>query len=209
MGKPYLPIEPGRKWVKESIVNIVFLFMGTAFEAAAKRDPDIKKEVDTWENGFTLMMNVLPHGPYMTFEKEDDRLFYRGIKIKDRNNDIKERSAKGHAVKLWGAKLKDVDVIVNFKNIECAFMTLTPQIGTPQAYAERRLLVKGDLVKVMSFSRCLNILLAHLYPKFVYASLMKRPPRMGLKKQFLRMMIMADIALGLPRHILRSSYINL
>ncbi|MEW6078869.1 MAG: hypothetical protein AB1724_13720 [Thermodesulfobacteriota bacterium] len=209
MGGPYLPVEPGRKWFKEITVNAVFLFLGTAMEAAAVRDPDIKKEVDTWENGFTLMMNVLPHGPYMTFEKSDDRLFYRGIKIKDRGNDIRERIAKGGEVKLWGAKLRDVDVIINFKNIECAFMALTPQMGTPQAYAERRLLVKGDLVKVMSFSRCLNVLLAHLYPRFICAILVKRPPGMGLKKQLIRMRIMLDIALGMPRHILKSFYIDL
>ena len=209
MGEPYQPITPGKKWFKEITVNALFLFLGTAMEAAAAKDPDIKNEIDTWENGFTLMMNVLPHGPYMTFEKTDDRLSFRGIKIKDKNNDIRERIAKGGAVKLRGAKLRDVDVIVNFKNIECAFLTLTPQLSTPQAYAERRLLVKGDLVKVMSFSRCLNILLAHLYPKFIYASLVKRPPRMGLKKQLIRLIIMAKIALGLPKHILKSSYIDL
>ncbi len=205
MGKPYLPIPPGRKRFKEMTVKAVFLFMGTAFESAAKRDPDIKKEVDTWDDGFLMMMNVLPYGPYMTFEKTGNKLVYRGARIKDKNNDIKEREAKGEAVDTKGVELRDVNVIVNFKNIECAFLALTPQMGTPQAYAERRLLVKGDLVKVMSFSRCLNILLAHLYPKFVYASLMKRPPRMGLKKQFIRMMIMTDIAFGLPRHLLRST----
>jgi hypothetical protein len=32
---------------------------------------------------------------------------------------------------------------------------------------------------------------------------------MGFKKQLIRLMIMADIALGLPRHILKSSYIEL
>ena len=205
MGKPYLPIAPGRKWFKEATVKSVFLFLGTAFEAAAKRDPDVRKEVDSWDNGFTLSMNILPYGPYMTFEKADGKLFYRGARLKDRNNDLKEREAKGEAVQARNIKLQDIDVIVNFKNIECAFLALTPQMGTPQAYAERRLLVKGDLVKIMSFSRCLNILLAHLYPKFVYASLMKRPPRMGLKKQFIRLMIMVDIALGLPGHILRST----
>lgn len=183
MGSAYPPVAPRKKWFKEATARAVFLFLGTAFEAAAKRDPDIQKEIDTWENGFTLMMNVLPVGPYMTFEKTGDKFYYRGVTIKDKN----------------------VDVIVNFKNIECAFLVLTPQMGTPQAYAERRLLVKGDLVKVMSFSRCLNRLLAHLYPKFIYASLMKRPPKMGLKKQFIRLMIMIDIALGLPRHIVRST----
>ncbi len=205
MANPYLPIKPGRKWIKEVIVKSVFLFMGTALESAARRDPDIKKEIDTWDNGFTMMMNVLPFGPYMTFEKTAGKFCYRGVRIKDRKNDIKEREVKGNGGESGNIKLQDIDLIVNFKNIESAFLALTPQMGTPQAYAERRLLVRGNLARVMSFSRCLNILLAHLYPRFVYASLMKRPPRMGLKKQLIRLMIMTDIALGLPGHILRST----
>ena len=205
MGGPYQPIKPGRKWFKEATVKAVFLFMGTALEAAAERDPDIAKEVAAWENGFILMMNVLPFGPHMAFEKADGRLFYRGAKTKDRGSALKERIAKNGVVPPPDAALQDATVVVNFKSIESAFMVLTPQMGTPRAYAERRLLVKGDLSKVMSFSRCLNILLAHLYPKVVYASLMKRPPRMGLKKQFIRFRIMLDIALNLPGHVRRSS----
>ena len=199
MGGPYQPIKPGRKWFKEATVKAVFLFMGTALEAAAERDPDIAKEVAAWENGFVLMMNVLPSGPHMTFEKADGRLFYRGRALKE------PPIAKNGVVPPPDEALRDATVVVNFKSIESAFMVLTPQMGTPRAYAERRLLVKGDLSKVMSFSRCLNILLAHLYPKVVYASLMKRPPRMGLKKQFIRFRIMLDVALNLPGHVRRSS----
>ena len=209
MDQKFPPIKPGKKPVKVLTTKIVFLFLGSAMEVAAGKDPDIKKEVDAWEDGFTLMMHVLPYGPYMTFEKKDGRLHFRGLKIKDRANDIKERIKKSGNVKYHGAKLKNIDVIVHFKNIESAFMLMTPQMGVPQAYAERRVMVKGDLVKVMSFSRALNILLAHLYPRFICSSLVKRMPPMGLKKQWISLMILAGTLPAFGKHALLSSSIDL
>lgn len=209
MNQSYPPVKPGRKPVKVLTAKIVFLFLGSAMEYAAKKDPDIKKEVDSWEDGFTLMMNVLPYGPYMTFEKKGGRLHFRGLKLKDKNNDIKERIAKNGRVKYHGAKLKNIDVIINFKNIESAFMILTPQMGVPQAYAERRVLVKGDLVKVMSFARVLTILLALLYPRFLCAPLVKRMPPMGFKKQIISLMVLMGSTVGFCKHAVLSSQIDL
>ncbi len=209
MNKIHPPIPPGKKRIKVLTVKAVFLFLGTALEIAAKKDPDIKKEVDSWEEGFTLMMHVLPFGPYMTLEKKGGQLCFRGIKIKDRGLDIKERIARQGAVKYHGAKLKDCDVIIHFKNIESAFMVSTPQMGVPQAYAERRVLVKGDLVKVMSFARALTVLLGHLYPGVIAAGLVKRLPPMGLKKQWIRLAIMAGLSVGLSKHMLFSSSIDI
>ena len=209
MDQSYPPVKPGRKPVKVLTARIVFLFLGSAFEYAAKKDPDIKREVDSWEEGFTLMMNVLPYGPYMTLEKKGGQLHFRGLKLKDSNLDIKERIAKDGRVKYHGAKLKDIDVIINFKNIECAFMILTPQMGVPQAYAERRVLVKGDLVKVMSFARALNVLLALLYPRFLCAPLVKRMPPMGFKKQIISLMVLAGSTVGFCKHALLSSSVDI
>ncbi len=173
MEKTYQPIEPRRKFLKPFIIRLMLPIVGRALQTAAKRDPDIKNEVDSWEEGFSLMMNVMPLGPYITIEKSGGRLKYRG------------------------KKLRTCDVTVNFKNVECAFMVLTPQLGIHKAYAERRVLVSGDLTKVMSFARALNVLLAHLYPRFVSKRLLKRVPPMGLKKQFIRLLIMLGMPLGI------------
>jgi hypothetical protein len=165
MGKPYRPIKPGKKWFKALVAKIVFMVLGRAFQSGARHDPDIKKEVGAWPENFTLIMNVLPFGPRMSMKKINGRLKYKGTKY------------------------DDGDLVINFKNLECAFLVLTPQMGAAQAFAERRMTVKGDLIHAMEFTRCLNILLIHLYPKFIHKRLLKRVPPMSLKKMMVKLMI--------------------
>jgi len=165
MRKKYRPITPGKKWFKALIAKIVFIVLGRAFQSGAKHDPDIKKEVSAWPEGFILIMNVLPFGPRMAMEKTNGRLKYRGTKH------------------------DDGDLVVNFKNLECAFLVLTPQIGSAQAFAERRMTVKGDIAYAMAFTRCLNTLLTLLYPKFICKRLLKRVPPMSLKKLMVKVVV--------------------
>lgn len=152
MGKQYTPIPPGRKWFKEMVSAIVFFVMGRAFQSAAKMDANIRREVAEWEEGFRLCMRILPDGPSMGLEKSDGRLRYRG---------------KGDA---------DADLVVQLKNVESAFLVLTPQMGSDEAFAEHRLSLIGEVSRAMSFVRCLNLLIAYLYPKFLSRRLMKRLP---------------------------------
>ncbi len=165
MGKKYGPIKSGVKWFKILVAKIVFFVLGRAFQSATKHDPDIKKEISVWREGFVLIMRVLPNGPRMVLEKLNGRLKYRG------------------------AKYDDGDLVISFKNIECAFLVLTPQVGAAQAFAERRMTVKGDLGNAMIFTRCLTILLGHLYPQFICRRLVKRVAPMPLKKQMIKLVI--------------------
>lgn len=173
MPDKYQPIPPKRTFFKPLVLKIMLPIVGRALQSAAKRDPDIKMEVNAWEEGFSLMMNVMPLGPYITLKKRGGKLKYRGT------------------------ALQTCDVSINFKNVESAFMVLTPQLGIPQAYAERRILASGDLGKVMSFARVMNTLLAHLYPKIISQRLLKRVPPMGLKKMLIRAQIMMGMPFGL------------
>ncbi len=165
MGKQYRSIKPGIKWFKTLVAKVVFMVLGRAFQSATRHDPDIKREISVWPDGFILIMRVLPNGPRMVLEKVKGKLKYRG------------------------GKYEDGDLIVSFKNIECAFLVLTPQVGAAQAFAERRMIINGDLGNAMIFTRCLTILLAHLYPKFICRRLVKRVPPMPLKKQFIKVII--------------------
>ncbi len=171
MAKQYAPVQPGKKWFKTAVCKIVLVVLGRAFQSGARHDPDIRREVAAFPEGFILVMNVLPFGPRMALEKHNGKLKYRG-----------SRYAQG-------------DLVINFKNLECAFMVLTPQIGATQAFAERRLTVIGDLGYAMVFTRCLNMLLAHLYPRFICKRLVKRVPPMPLKKQWIKLKINL---LGIP-----------
>jgi len=158
--KSYEPVNAGRKWFKELVSKIVFLVLGRAFQSAAKFDPLIRREVAEWREGFVLVMRVLPSGPVMVMEKSGGLIRHKGSKLPD-----------------------SADVTINFKNIECAFLVLTPQMGAAQAFAENRLSVAGDLMYAMAFTRCLNVLLTYLYPlSFITKRLLKRIPPMNFLK---------------------------
>lgn len=158
--KKYEPIVPKKKWFKELVAKIVFLVLGRAFQSAARLDPLIKREVAEWKDGFVLVMRVLPSGPVMVLKKINGEIRHMGGKLPE-----------------------NFDITINFKNIECAFLVLTPQIGAAQAFAENRLSVAGDLVYAVAFTRCLNVLLTYLYPlTFITKRILKRIPPMSFIK---------------------------
>lgn len=165
------PIEPGRKRFKTLVVKAVLFILGRSFHAASRWDPDLKKEIASWEEGFTFMMRVFPVGPRMGVEKRRGILLYRG------------------------SRPENADLIITFKSIESAFLVFTAQCGTARAFAESRFIVNGDLPKAMSLVRCLNILQRHLFPLFINRRILKRPPPMPWYKQFIRLYI---YLLGVP-----------
>ncbi|MBF0203510.1 MAG: SCP2 sterol-binding domain-containing protein [Desulfamplus sp.] len=158
----YRPIVPGTKTFKVMVIKIVFIVLGRAFQSASQHDEEIKKEIDALQNGFTLVMKVLPDGPYMGLEKRDGMLQFQG------------------------SQMKHADLEIYFRNVESAFMVMTPQIGSPQAFAERRMSIKGDLGLATVFTRALVILLTTLYPEFITKRLVKRVPPLTLKRAGLR-----------------------
>ncbi len=171
--KKYLPVKPKRKWFKEIVSKIIFFVLGRAFQAGSRFDKTIRADIELFDEGFILLLKVLPNGPRMALEKRGSRFKY------------------------IGSKITDGDLVINFKNIECAFLILTPQMGTAQAYAERRLSVKGDLMYGMTFNRCLSVLLCYLYPTFISKHLVKRVMPMTVKKIGTILLIYIGIALGI------------
>jgi hypothetical protein len=108
--------------------------------------------VAEWEEGFILAMCILPNGPSMAVKKEKGRIRY------------------------MGRAPQNADLVIRFKHIESAFLVLTPQMGAARAFAENRLSLVGDVAISMSFVRCLDRLLAYLYPAFICRPLVKRMP---------------------------------
>jgi len=150
---------------QEAAVKTALWVLGRALQSASKTDPDIRKEISVWPEGFSVVMNVLPSGPEMVVWKHAGALQYRG------------------------SRLSDADLILSFKNLSSGFLVLTPQKGPAQAFAERRMIVKGDLGDAMIFTRCLNQMLAYLYPAWVCGYLLKRVPPMPFSKQLIRIKI--------------------
>ncbi len=159
----YKEIKPGRKPWKLFLVKMILFLLGRVAPSVARMEEEVQKEIDRWEEGFKVMLAVPPRGPYLTLSKKDGKL------------------------KCLGMDRTDADLIINFKNLDSAFLMLTTQISTTEAYAQHRLSVKGDVATGMSFTRCLNLIQFILFPKFVSRRVLKRLPEMTLRRWLIRL----------------------
>ena len=144
MDNKFPSIPPGRKRFKEIYVKGIFVFLGNALAFAAKIDPRIKREVETLSDGFVMVMAVHPQGP---LHPQSPRMSLK--KINGR-------------LKYTGKTYEDGDLVFTFKNIEAAFLVTTPQRTLEQAFAEKRVTVKGDLTVAVNVTRAMNVLLGYM-----------------------------------------------
>jgi|GEM_PF-345815 len=158
-------IAPGYSKTKRFIVRANFFVLGRGFQAASRFDSQVKKEISDWDEGFTVIMRVRPRGPSMAWRKSNSRMKY------------------------IGSKAAEADLTIAMKNLESAFLMMTAQIGTPQAYAQHRLGLEGNIADAMTLTRCLNSVEAYLFPKFICKRILKRPPKMGVKRHCTRFLI--------------------
>ena len=173
--KEYLEVDPGDNKLKTLVVQTVMVVLGRGFQSAAVLDPEIKKEIAPLKDGFTIMIKVLPDGPCLVLQKKKGKLKY------------------------IGSKEVEADLISFIKNIDAAFMMMTAQLGTVQAYIENRLSVKGDIAFAMTFIRCLDIVQAYLFPKIIAGLVVKRVPKLTVRKMINRTLI---YTLGVPFKLL-------
>jgi hypothetical protein len=174
MEKGCPPLPPGHKRFKSLVIKIVFFLLGRSFHSTSKLDPDIRKEIAHWEEGFTFMMKIFPNAPRMTVEKRRGILKYRG------------------------SAPESADLIITFKSLESAFLLFTAQCGTCQGFAESRFIVNGDIPLGMSLIRCLNIIQGYLFPSLISRLILKRVPPMPLYKHLVRLYIyLIGVPLGL------------
>lgn len=149
----YGEIIPKRKNSKIRLAKIIFEFLGKGFVGAAYFDSKVMKEVSEWEELTTVVLKVEPFGPCMVVQKKEGKLHYKGRKEPN----------KAH-------------LVIAFKNIEAAILVLTGKIGISQAYAEHRMMIKGDIAFGMSVVRCMYIVEAYLFPNFINRKILKKIP---------------------------------
>ncbi|WP_027370778.1 hypothetical protein [Desulfovermiculus halophilus] len=142
-----------RKWMKEAVVALSLFVLGRAFQSGARRDHGLQQETAEWPEGLRITLQVLPDGPHLNLCKQDGQM--KHLKQAERPADLE----------------------INFKNIECALMLLTPRMGLAQGFAEHRISIVGDLNLSMSFTRCMNIMLSYFYPECICRRLLKRIPQ--------------------------------
>lgn len=158
MEDSYKPIPAKRKWLKEILCQLILLVLARALQSASRFDPGLEEEIASWPEGFRIRMTVLPQrsgkprAPSMVLAK-----------------------SKG-CLRHLGSRPIAADLTIGFKNIESAFLVLTPQLGAAKAFAENRLSVAGDLARAVAFTRCLDRILNYLYPAIITKRLVKRLP---------------------------------
>ncbi len=170
--KSYPELVPRGKPFMILAVKIVFFVLGRGFQSIAARDEEVRTEVESWEESFSILFEVLPKGPYLFLQKQNGKLKMVDLKKRD-----------------------EADLAISFKTISSSFLIMTGQMGIPQGYAEHRMSVKGDLAKAMSLIRCLNLVEFYLFPGFIARRILKRMPAMTLSKFGLRLHV---YFLGIP-----------
>jgi hypothetical protein len=147
-------IKPGRRVFKSLYLRIMLWFLGRAVQAAARVDRDVRQEFSRLPEGFTVCLGVLPHGPYMVVGKDQDG-----------------------TVKYLGGnpqKHQPLDLNMQIKHLEAAFMLFSFQESTCIAQARDRLIVAGDVQAACIFVRILNLVEIYLLPKFLAKLAVKR-----------------------------------
>ena len=149
------------KGVKKFVSKIVLFFLYKGFKVTYKYDENVKKEIDTWQENFTVVID--------TGEKDIKLIM---------------KKQKGKIVRLKETQNADINIV--FKSIDVAFLMFTGRLGVSKAYAEHRFTLKGEISKAMSIVRCIDIVEAYLFPKFITKNILKAQPKkkMGLLRTY-------------------------
>lgn len=147
------PITPKGKPGKSAVARLILWFLGRGICACAGVDSRIQTEVGAWTEGTRVMLKVDPAGPAMLIAKEGGRLRFLGLREEP-----------------------DATLSIYFKHLEAALLVLTGQISIPQAYAQRRITLRGDLTFALSVVRVMQVVEAYLFPRLITARIMQRVP---------------------------------
>jgi len=164
--------------VKHVLCSTVLSVLGPAFEVVGRHVPEFRKEIESWEEGRRFSLGVLPNGPAITLEK------------------------RGSAIHYLGKGLKSPHITMSFKSYDSALLVLMSIMGSHQAFAENRILVKGDLAQTMEVNRVVNIVNAYLLPGMVVKKVLKRAPQMTLKSYINKGKVYAGLVPAVVRHLI-------
>lgn len=145
-------IKPPAKEIKKILCSLLLFCLGRGFQTVSGMDPDVKKEVEGWDEGFEILFDVAPGGPYLHLRKEKGKIRFLGL------------------------NRAEAELVIRFRNIDAAFLVLTAQMGTPRAFAEYRVSIQGSLPEAMRLVRCLNYVQYYLFPAFIARKIVKRLP---------------------------------
>lgn len=148
--------------IKKIVSRIVLFFLFKGFKVTYKYDENIKREIDSWEEGFTATIDTGEKNLNLIIKKQNGKL----VRLKQVEN-------------------SDIEIV--FKSIDVAFRMFTGRLGVSKAYAEHRFTLKGEIGKAMSLVRCVDTVEAYLFPKFITNKILKTQPhkQMGIIKTYI------------------------
>lgn len=149
-----MQVSSKKKWVARGMFlfeKVILFFLYRGMKVLYKYDTRIHKEISEWPIGRTIVLAACEKGPKLCIRRVS-----------------------------WGivrvSEIKDPDILISFKSIDGAFLVFSGQIGTSQAYAQHRFLVKGDIAEVMSVVRCIDLTEAYLFPDIMTKRILRKLP---------------------------------
>ena len=135
-------------------VQIMMQVVGRSLQAISELDQEVKEETQALPDDFLFEMTVMPDGPALVIRKlADGQLRY-----------------------VAGPGPRTPDLSIKFKHIAHAFLVLSFQEKTSEAFANDRMLVNGDLGHALRMTRILNRLEAYILPKLLAERAVKDYP---------------------------------
>ena len=153
-----LPAVPGRYRMQHRVTRFMLALIGRLLAAASDTDPVIRGEIAAMPEGQVFVLGVRPSGPRMIIQ-EQGGVFRTLTEVPP------------------GVPVSNFE----FKHIEHAFLAMTFQESTPQAFANDRMVFEGDLAMAMTFVRCLTRMETLILPRPVARLAVKTyPGNLGL-----------------------------
>jgi hypothetical protein len=159
---------------QRAYVAALFDVMGRLLVAASECDPELEREIAGFRDGLVIGFSVLG-SPNLRLR----------LGVRDKR-----------FVRLPNATPAELEIV--FKHVSHAFLVLTFQEGTAQAYANERMITLGDTSLSLRFMRCLNRMEAATLPRFVVLRALKSAPDITApEKRRLASTIFGRLARGL------------
>ncbi len=143
--------------MKNLICKIFAHFLYREMKVLHKKDERVKKEIDQMKVGscFVLKFDLKENASFIAIEKTEKGLRKR-------------------------KEIKEGDTVITFKSLDLAFKVITGQKGLCQAYAEHDFMLNGSIFDTMAFTRVVEIVEAHLFPKKVCEKILREVPKRSI-----------------------------
>lgn len=139
--------------MKNTICKIFAYFLYREMKVLYEKDERVKKEIDQMKMGACFVLK---------FELKDDASF---IAIEKTEKGLKKRK-----------QIQPGDTVITFKSLDLAFEVITGQKGLCASYAQHDFMLDGSIYDTMAFTRVVELVEAHLFPKKVCKKILREVP---------------------------------